>query len=360
MPPSTRSAPSSTLGVGWLLEHISFLREPLDALLGNPDEINANVDQLKSAAAEMHTLAQEHRDDLRSVAEWTGQAADAYRDSLTKMAEELESLGKTLDGTAAVAGISGMLVTTLRGIVFGLISSVIAELIRDALIAAASAVCTFGGSIAAFCGVASARAAATASKIAGKISKLLEGFGRQGGRLGKLLEAMEKLTTGLDRFSTVGGLATGAYQAAKPYETQQPHGGVMATHHTSTPHHTPDVSLAHHEPSSPHPTEPRPAAGGGHGGGYALHTESLGTMEGHLGRTKDKVHAVGRTVSRRELRRPVDGPGRVHDDRHAQHHRLGGQGARHPRGQGGRGQPAPAPRRSASTTRPPRRTRRTR
>jgi hypothetical protein len=146
----------------------------------------------------MHTLAQEHRDDLRSVAEWTGQAADAYRDSLTKMAEELESLGKTLDGTAAVAGISGMLVCTLRGIVFGLISSVIAELIRDALIAA------------------------TASKVAGKISKLLEGFARQGGRLAKLLEAMEKLTKGLDRFSTVGGLAMGAYQAAKPYETQQP------------------------------------------------------------------------------------------------------------------------------------------
>ncbi|WP_410668129.1 WXG100 family type VII secretion target [Amycolatopsis sp. cmx-4-68] len=209
-------------GVGWLLEHISFLREPLDALLGNPDEINANVDQLKSAAAEMHTLAQEHRDDLRSVAEWTGQAADAYRESLTKMAEELESLGKTLDGTAAVAGISGMLVCTLRGIVFGLISSVIAELIRDALIAAASAVVTFGGSIAAFCGVASARAAATASKIAGKIGKLLEGFARQGGRLAKLLESMEKLTKGLDRFSTVGGLAMGAYQAAKPYDTQQP------------------------------------------------------------------------------------------------------------------------------------------
>ena len=38
----------------------------------------------------------------------------------------------------------------------------------------------------------------------------------------RLMEAMEKLTKGLDRFSTVGGLAMGAYQAAKPYDTQQP------------------------------------------------------------------------------------------------------------------------------------------
>lgn len=75
----------------------------------------------------------------------------------------------------------------------------------------------------------------------------------------------------------------------------------MATHHTSTPHHV-DASPAHHETPSPHPTEPRPvrephATAGGHGGGYAVHTDSLGTMEGHLGRTKEKVHAVGQTVA---------------------------------------------------------------
>ncbi|MEV7043832.1 hypothetical protein [Amycolatopsis sp. NPDC051061] len=77
----------------------------------------------------------------------------------------------------------------------------------------------------------------------------------------------------------------------------------MATHHTSTPHHTSaphHPSTSHHE--TPHPTEPHPvrephSTGGGSGGGYALHTDSLGTMEGHLGRTKDKVHAVGQTVA---------------------------------------------------------------
>jgi uncharacterized protein YukE len=206
-------------GVGWLLEHVSFLREPLDALLGNPDEINANIDQLKSAAAEMKTIAAEHRQDLSTVAEWQGKSGDAYTQSLSQMAEELESLGMTLDGTAAVVGISGMLVTTLRGIVFDVIASLITELVRYALIAAASAVCTFGGSIAAFCGVASARAAATAARISGKISKLISGLGRQAGRLGKLAESMSKIADGLDRFSTAGDLAYGAYQAAKPYDT---------------------------------------------------------------------------------------------------------------------------------------------
>jgi uncharacterized protein YukE len=206
-------------GVGWLLEHVSFLREPLDALLGNPDEINANVDALKSAAVEMKTIAAEHREDLSTIATWQGEAGDSYARSLTEMADELESLGMTLDGTAAVVGISGMLVTTLRGIVFDIIASLITELVRYALIAAASAAVTFGGSIAAFCGVAGARAAATAARISGKIAKLISGLGRQAGRLAKLADAMRNLTQGLDRFATAGDLAFGAYQAAKPYPT---------------------------------------------------------------------------------------------------------------------------------------------
>jgi uncharacterized protein YukE len=206
-------------GVGWLLEHVSFLREPLDALLGNPDEINANVDALKSAAAEMKTIAGEHRQDLSTVAGWQGDAGDKYHNSLSQMAEELESLGMTLDGTAAVVGISGMLVTTLRGIVFDIIASLITELVRYALIAAASAAFTFGGSIAAFLGVAGARAAATAMRISGKITKLISGLGRQAGRLAKLADSMQNLTQGLDRFATAGDLAFGAYQAAKPYST---------------------------------------------------------------------------------------------------------------------------------------------
>jgi uncharacterized protein YukE len=204
-------------GVGWLLEHISFLREPLDALLGNPDEINANIDQLKQAALEMHMIAQEHQQDISGIDDWTGEAADTYRGSMSQLSEELDSMASTLDGTAAVVGISGMLVTTMRGIIFGIISDVIAELVKGALIAVASSVVSLGSSIAAYCGYAGTRAAMTASKCAAKISKLLGGLGRQAGRLGELAKAMQKLADGLDRFAMAGDLAYGTYQAVKPY-----------------------------------------------------------------------------------------------------------------------------------------------
>lgn len=206
-------------GVGWLLEHVSFLREPLDALLGDPDAINTNIDQLKSAAAEIRGIAEQHRQDLAAAQDWAGPTADRFRASMEQAATEIEALSKTMDGTATVVAVSGTLVVMLRGIVVDLITTLITELIRDALIAAASAVVTLGGSIAAFLGVATARAAAVASRIATRIGKLLGGFARQGTRLAKLVQGMEKLADGLGRFSMVADTAKSVYDAAKPYET---------------------------------------------------------------------------------------------------------------------------------------------
>ncbi|MBB5956002.1 uncharacterized protein YukE [Saccharothrix tamanrassetensis] len=208
----------ASAGVGWLLEHVSFLREPLDALLGNPDEINANVHQLKSAALEMKMIADEHRQDLNAVSEWEGDAGDAFRAEMDRMAGEYEALGSTMDGTAAIYALSGALVCELRSLVFGWISDLLGELIAGALIAAASAVVTLGGSVAAFAGYAGTRAAMMATRIAGRLTKLGAAMARMGGRMAKLAEKMQGLVKGLERFAEYGGYAKTAYDAVKPYE----------------------------------------------------------------------------------------------------------------------------------------------
>jgi uncharacterized protein YukE len=205
-----------------LLEHVSFIREPLDELLGNPDEINANTDQLKRAALEMHTIAQEHLQDISTVSEWSGDAADAYRASMKRLSEELDSMGFVMDGTAAVVGISGMLVCTMRAIVFSIISYFVGELIKGALIAAAAAVFSLGSSILAYIGYAGVRAGMKAAEIASKIAKLAAALGRQGKRLAELAKGMSRLADGLGRFNMAGGIAYGAYEAAKPYSAPAP------------------------------------------------------------------------------------------------------------------------------------------
>jgi uncharacterized protein YukE len=209
----------ASAGVGWLLEHISFIREPLDALLGNPDEINANTDQLKSAALEMKMVAQEHREDVQNMgASWSGEANEAFRTSQEAMAAQYEALGKSMDGTAAIYALSGALVCELRAMIFDWISDLIGELIAGALIAAASAVVTLGGSIAAYCGYAGTRAAMLATKMGTRLTKLLQAMQRFGVRIAKLQDKMSGLMKGLEKFSDYGDYAKTAYDAVKPYD----------------------------------------------------------------------------------------------------------------------------------------------
>jgi uncharacterized protein YukE len=213
-----------TAGVGWLFEHVQFLREPLDALMGDPDEIQQNVDQLKAQAANLAQLADQHNQDQQAVKPgWSGDAGDAFHSSMDRLGGELASLGKTVEGSASVVAMSGALVTTLRGIVLDLISSLIAELIEGALVAAATAVITFGASIAGFIGYAVGRAAALGAKIAGQIAKLVSGLARQGSRLSQLGDAMGRLSKSLDRFSQAAGVGQNIAGAVAP---GQPDGGV--------------------------------------------------------------------------------------------------------------------------------------
>ncbi|WP_370946093.1 hypothetical protein AB5J62_00370 [Amycolatopsis sp. cg5] len=91
------------------------------------------------------------------------------------------------------------------------------------------------------------------------------------------------------------------------------HGSTGGSHHTSTgshhtstsgshspspAHHTSDGSSSHHEskPNTGHGDGQHFTGTSAGGKGHRLNTESLGTMEGHIGRTRDKVDGVGRKV----------------------------------------------------------------
>ena len=57
-------------GLGWLLEHIAFLREPLDALAGDPDAVLAQARHWDRVAAELRAAAADHR--ASTVPDWQG------------------------------------------------------------------------------------------------------------------------------------------------------------------------------------------------------------------------------------------------------------------------------------------------
>ncbi|KAA2258116.1 hypothetical protein F0L68_24385 [Solihabitans fulvus] len=195
-------------GVGWLLDNISFLREPLDALLGDPQAIAANSDQLSQISVEIQTIAQEHDSDVGQLQDWQGPAADACKGSMSRLTGELVTLSKAVKGAELVVSVSGDLVSALRDVVRDLISQLLSDLIMEGLAALAAAAFTFGASIPAFIGAAVGQAAALAAKCAAKIAKLVAALGRNAGRFAKVIEVMEKIAKILGRFAAAVGVVT--------------------------------------------------------------------------------------------------------------------------------------------------------
>ncbi|WP_440901536.1 WXG100 family type VII secretion target, partial [Actinosynnema sp.] len=101
-------------GIGWLIEHLVFLREPLDMLMGDPDDINANVEAHKAQAAEMRVLAEDHRKGLTNVDGWSGQSAESFQKNMEQLGSELDSLANSVETKAKIVAICGMLVQVLR------------------------------------------------------------------------------------------------------------------------------------------------------------------------------------------------------------------------------------------------------
>jgi uncharacterized protein YukE len=205
-------------GIGWLIEHVSFLKEPLDQLMGDPDEIKANVEATKATAAEMRVLAETHRNTLAQPQGWTGQSSEAFKANMDTLGQELDALANAVEKKAKIVAISGVLVSVLRDIVRDLIAQLLGTLLAGAIAAAATAFFTFGASIVAFVGVAVGKAVALGVNIASRIAKLVAAMTRQMGRIKNLDEITENVGKGWKRFENAADVAEVSYESWKAQE----------------------------------------------------------------------------------------------------------------------------------------------
>ncbi|WP_330274928.1 hypothetical protein OG205_04305 [Lentzea sp. NBC_00516] len=202
-------------GVGWLIEHVSFLRDALNQLMGNPEEIQANVEANKARAAELRVLAEDHKNGLATFDGWTGQSSERFKTSMDGMSQELDDLANAVESKAKIVAIMGMLVTVLRDIVRDLIAQLIGSLIAGALIAAAMMIPTFGTSIAVFGGFAVGKAVALGVNIASRVARVVAALGRQMKRIGDLDDIMKKVSKGWERFENSADVAEITYEGYK-------------------------------------------------------------------------------------------------------------------------------------------------
>lgn len=161
--------------IGWLIEHLTPFRVPLDMLMGDPIGINSAKDAIDAERKKLTDWAEDHKKALEELRKsWRGAAADAFSRDMEGLAAHLDSLGKYVDSASQQMGIAGGLVGAFRGVIRDIIAGVLGGIIAGAFAAAAAMPFTFGASIPIFIGTVAATVGITMTKIGVQITKLTQ------------------------------------------------------------------------------------------------------------------------------------------------------------------------------------------
>jgi hypothetical protein len=202
-------------GLGWLMEHIGFLREALDQLLGDPDEIQRNVDDTTAKAVDLRVLAEDHRKSLVPAEGWSGAASEKFQGSMDTLGKELDCLANAVEAKAKVVAIMGTLVTVVRDVVRDMIAQFVGSVVANGLIGLAGAIFTFGASLGYAVGQIVREAVEVGSMIASKIKYVIKALGDLLRKIGDLDDVMAKVGKGWDRFDNAADAAEISYEGYK-------------------------------------------------------------------------------------------------------------------------------------------------
>ncbi len=241
-------------GVAWLMEHVGPLKQALDGLTGNADEIAAQSETWKNVAGELQAIGTDLGDMVKSdLQSWSGPAADSYRQRTQDAVTLLESAQKGCEGASSGVKTAGEVVAAVRALVRDIIAELIGHLISWAL----QVVFTLGIGLTWVVPQVIGAVAKTASKIADLVKRLVTAM--------KALMPLLKRAGDLfgDAAKAMKGLKGGGKVSAPPKisnidgtpKAPKPHGGDSTT--PSGDHSPPPKGGDSTTPSGDHSPPPK-------------------------------------------------------------------------------------------------------
>ncbi|MEQ3552187.1 hypothetical protein WIS52_17070 [Pseudonocardia nematodicida] len=191
----------SSAGVGWAIEHFAFLREPLDQLCGDPDQILARARDWQRTSRDLGAAADILEGAIAvASAGWTGDAGSAFARAATGELDRTRTLSGTAAEVADLVLSSASLVGTERAIVRDLIADFVSWLIIKLCAWGIAAAVSAGLAVPAGLSALLLDAALLAQRIARRIDDVVS-------LLGRASAAAENLERTLRLRPPVGGSA---------------------------------------------------------------------------------------------------------------------------------------------------------
>jgi hypothetical protein len=179
-------------GVGWLIEHVWFLHEPLDALAGDPTQITAQAQTWHNVGGELAAVAQDHRGAAAALGAWEGVAGDGYRGAVDRFGGALEGAAQNATELADLILTTGAQAGTVRALIRDWIAGWVSDAIQTVVLYGAAALLTAGGAAGAGALQLIVRAVDLAYTIARQVQKLLDAMTLAGGMAAQVSGAIQQ------------------------------------------------------------------------------------------------------------------------------------------------------------------------
>lgn len=144
----------TTAGLGWLVEHVDFLREPLDWLAGHGDRLEDAVATWNQVATTLGGIARR-------------------RAAGGPLTGEIAAMSRTCLGVAARIAEARVTTAAIQGVFRDVVAMFVADVVRNATVALAAVEMSCGASLSEFAAWAVERAAVVQRRIAQQLVALV-------------------------------------------------------------------------------------------------------------------------------------------------------------------------------------------
>lgn len=187
-------------GIGWLIEHVSFLSEPLDYLAGNADLVQEKSQTWKNIKQALEQASADYTQSAQALLQqYTGTAASAYATSAQNFAGQVKAAAAHADNAATSITVAAAIVGTTRGLVRDWISTFVAQAIEKWAIAAVTSFLDFGASMAAFIADEVVEGSILAEKTGSKLTEIAEKLGQMASKASSDASKLAKAAQSIDK-----------------------------------------------------------------------------------------------------------------------------------------------------------------
>lgn len=202
----------ASAGVGWVLNAVSFLREPFDILKGNPSAITGSSQSWLTAANSLASTAEQYRQAaIQQTCNWVGTAGNGYRTASGNQAAGLEALAKASQAVSSAITKAGQAVAQARKTVLDLISEAVQKIIQICIEALSKSWLSFGASIAMGIAQSVQKAVSTAQKTMSEIQKVVQTLQNIIKTVQQIVQTVQQVKQLLQQ---IGALASGQQQVS--------------------------------------------------------------------------------------------------------------------------------------------------